>query len=99
MKYAETVVALYEALKARDQCVSCGGKGFDYVWVGDDESGSCDAEPCQCSEIAVYVLERYLPQRKDALERFVLERGIDPDEAEGPDGADFLFDLLFSKVD
>lgn len=77
--FAEAIVALYNALEIRDQCPDCGGNGYIHVWAGH-ENGSCVAEACECSDIAVYALKRYKPQYEAAVNRYLCELGVDPDE-------------------
>lgn len=46
---------LYQALATRENCVACGGKGFDWT----DIDGEAEAEPCTCSTEALETLVRY----------------------------------------
>lgn len=90
LKFAEAVVALYGALKERDQCTACGGQGYSYVWLGDEE-GEVAADPCECSLIAEFALEHYQRQAEAALRRYAQGKDIEPDP-------EIIFDSLFGNV-
>lgn len=63
----EMGVALWAALEYRDNCPNCGGKGWDYVGVGED----LDKEPCDCSRIAQEAIEKFNGRYIQAVDEFI----------------------------
>lgn len=51
----DMITDLYFGLELREQCPNCGGKGTEYVAVGDD----VEVEACFCSNEAHEILERH----------------------------------------
>jgi hypothetical protein len=93
---SETIVALYLALKLRDSCESCNGSGMN--WVGIGNGTEVDAEPCQCSEIAWYVLGHYEDKFITNSIIYLAERGIVPDGKNTLTLPDLLMNELFKNV-
>lgn len=73
---SETIVALYLALKERGSCETCGGSGTN--WVGIGNGTEVDAEPCECAEIAWYVLEKYKEKFENNAIIYMAEHHIAP---------------------
>ena len=77
IKFAEAIVALYNALQTRNVCPFCSGSGVHWTLINEDEA---EYEPCECMDIAFQVLEQYEPQYRAAIDRFLRERGYDLDQ-------------------
>lgn len=75
--FAEAIVALYNALQTRNNCLACGGDGKQWVDIGESEV----IEPCdECVPMAEFALREYEPQYRAAVDRYLGERGYDPDK-------------------
>jgi len=57
-------------LYCRDQCPNCGGKGIEYVSVGEGDDQDVQPEVCECSNAAMELLD----QHKDRLVKLLKAR-------------------------
>lgn len=69
----DMIVDLYFGLELREQCPSCGGKGSEYVGVGED----VEPKSCFCSNEAHEILERHHDNFKLVVNESLRLQGYD----------------------